>query len=709
VAGELANSTDLDSYRMVETFTRADLIGTASGFLLFFLFLFVPGYVSGWLLDLFGFRARGLLARCAIATPVSVGIFPAITYLLWRWSIHAVWALYASLFIAFLILVVYDWRVWLRRPSTSRRRLMVLAIVAGWVVLGTVCLVDMQIGDRLYFSSVANDYMFRTAVTSSVSRTGVPPHNPYYFPGHAVPLRYHYFWYLQPSLVEQLGGVMVAARHAMLASTLWSGIGLMAAVAMYLRFFRSDGAIDLDKRMLAGIALLSVTGLDILPAALFTLLGHPLPNIDVWNEQVTSWVTSVFWVPHHVASLVACLTGFLVLWYDSVLGRSAMKSGVIAGVMFASAAGLSVYVTLVFAAFVGIWAGIRLLKRSWREVAGICVSGVVAVAFASPYLLELRGGSSGQSSGGGPMVQLTVRQFYLADEVVRSFCPGHEGFISVVDLLLLPVNYFLELGFFFAVGAVILTVWWPNRRVLRRDQVCGFIMLATSVVLCTFLRSGVITNNDLGWRGFLPAQFILLIWGAELFSSGLFSNPLFARWRFAVVSLLILGVAGSLYEVFMVRLFYVVSGHHAFSGDTGGKRTYALREVYERVNTMTGPNAIVQQNPNGSPGDVYYGLYADHQTAAETLACGAIFGGDPRACGGIIDVLHDVFDTGTVDASAIDGVCGRLSINILVVKDLDPVWKDAGSWVWHRQPLVANDFGRAYGCGGGDLNSPRAR
>ena len=62
-----------------------------------------------------------------------------------------------------------------------------------------------------------------------------------------------------------------------------------------------------------------------------------------------------------------------------------------------------------------------------------------------------------------------------------------------------------------------------------------------------------------------------------------------------------------------------------------GERTYALRQVYERLKSELPGNALVQQNPNGVPGDLFYGLYADRQTAAETSSCGVAFGGAGRA------------------------------------------------------------------------------
>ena len=89
----------------------SDLIATSAAFALFALFIFIPGYVFGWLLDVFGFRRHALLARFAISTPLSIAVFPILTYLLWRWSLVAAWTLYAGCWIAFLALVPGDARL----------------------------------------------------------------------------------------------------------------------------------------------------------------------------------------------------------------------------------------------------------------------------------------------------------------------------------------------------------------------------------------------------------------------------------------------------------------------------------------------------------------------------------------------------------------------------------------------------------------------
>jgi len=472
-----------------------------------------------------------------------------------------------------------------------------------------------------------------------------------------------------------------------------------------LRFFQPKGAINLERRTLVGVALLSVTGLDIVPVTLLGLVQrHPVLSIEGWNNPVISWVASVLWAPHHVAGLIACLTGFLVIWYPSPSFRHRIYAGATAGLMFASAVGLSIYVTFVFAVFLAIWLAITFVRKHQQSVVVICVSGIVALAASSPYLFELSGGSTGQRSGGGSFVQFTVREFTVAQTIVESIWPRQPWLVPIANLLLLRMNYMLELGFFFTVG---LMQWRRMRRgkdFFNHKELCGFTMAATSVLLCTFLRSGVISLNDLGWRGFLVAQFILLIWATELWDEGFVpfrakirseeEKALFGGSRRPpILALLVLGVAGSVYEVSMVKFYYLRSS-------TSGDRTYLLRQIYQDLKKRLPVQAVVQQNPNSVPGDVFYGLYADRQAAAETSQCGVVFGGDPALCSSVITPINDLFEKpGAVSADRVDAVCKDLSVDALVAKNPDKVWADKSSWVWQRQPVLSNEYARAFLCG----------
>jgi len=703
---------------MTEHFMFQDLIASLLATFLFLLVAFVPGYVFGWLFDVLDFRRRSLLSRFAICIPLSISFCPILAYLLWRWSFVAVFIMYGTIFLGFLILIVSESCLWRLRRPLSRNATVFLAIAAGWIVIGLFCLIDLQIGDRLYFPVVSYDNTLRTAITASISRTGVPPQNPYFFPGRSFPLRYHYFWFLLCSIVDQLGGNAVSPRHAIIAGTLWCGIALMAIIALYMRFFQPKGATDVERRSVLAVALLSVTGLDILPVCLIAILNHRLvPTIENWNGAVMAWITSVVWSPHQVAGLVAYLTGFLVIWNALHLTgvRKRTVATAIGGLCYATGVGMSIYVTFAFVVFVAMWLFITLLKKQWSAAAMIGVSGLIALAASAPYLLELRTGAPGGATGGGPfqlnVVTLTVARAVLEDPLRRV----QAWWLPLVYVMLLPLTYLLELGFFFA----ILDLQWKRMRrgLFTHPDLCGFTIVAASILTSVFIRSSVIAANDLARRGIMLAQFMLLLWAADMWHEGALapSDHVAAarrpRCSRPLTILLLLGVAGSLYEACMLRCFPIISDRFAIPkyaflalDRNLGKRTYAVRQVYETLKRVLPGDAVVQHNPNTNPGDLPYGLYADRQAAAETAQCGVVFGGDTKLCDGVIAQVNRLFQQPlAVDANEVDSVCRQLSIDALIVKDTDNVWADHNDWVWKRDPYIANDYARAFLCGTGRL------
>ena len=123
-------------------------------------------------------------------------------------------------------------------------------------------LVDLPVGgDRLYTSVTSADQAYRTAFTDTVTRTSIAhPINPLGYLDGPAPLRYHYFWFILCSLVDQVGGAWVPARQALFASVIWCGIALACTIAAYLRFFVSDGGTISSRWIFIGVLLLTVTG-----------------------------------------------------------------------------------------------------------------------------------------------------------------------------------------------------------------------------------------------------------------------------------------------------------------------------------------------------------------------------------------------------------------------------------------------------------------
>jgi hypothetical protein len=419
----------------------------------------------------------------------------------------------------------------------------------------------------------------------------------------------------------------------------------------------------------------------------------------------------VFWQPHSIAALIACATGLLVIFDASRRSemRARLSGATVGGAAFASGLGLSVYIAFVFGIFMMVWV-VALLFRGRRHAAQLTsIAGALALVLSIPYLLELF--AKGSGNGGAP-IAFSIRSFYFAEALLSASGSDHGWRVPLANALSLPLNYFLELGFFFVVG---IRQWRKIRdqRSVSDEDACGIAMLATSMLICTFLRSNTISNNDLGWRGIVFAQFVLLIWGAELWDNGLFParKTLFS----AVGAMLALGAAATVYDVTMLRIYpillddldipryaWLAADHHL------GDRSYALREVYEKLRSELPKDALVQQNPNRSPGDLFYGLYADRQTAAETRECGVVFGGTAALCPGILTPITELFaQSGKLDSAQVAVVCRKLSIAALVVKDTDSVWNDKASWVWKEEPLIGNAYSRAFLCGAGNGGTTR--
>ena len=108
-----------------------------------------------------------------------------------------------------------------------------------------------------------------------------------------------------------------------------------------------------------GVAILLVTGLDLLPAVTgywfsssYQAADIVSPSIEWWNEQVSAWVGAVLWVPHHIVGFTVCMFAFLLIneRFTATHGRQNSRIYLlIATLALASSFGMSIWVTFVAA------------------------------------------------------------------------------------------------------------------------------------------------------------------------------------------------------------------------------------------------------------------------------------------------------------------------------------------------------------------------
>lgn len=678
---------------MLSNFTLQDILGTTFAFCLFPLVIIFPGYVFGWAFDLFEFRARLLPTRFAISLLLSIAISPIFYYLtasLFSLNIALIFtALIASVFV---ILLIYE------RPTLPHddQWRVFFWVSLGWAVFAIFCLVDLEWGNHeLYYSVVSYDYTTRVSVIDAMTRTGVPPINPSYYPGHYVKLTFlYFFWYILGSVIDIVGGKLVDARTALFASVIWCGIALMALVAFYLRLRDGRTAGKIWWRAFAGVASLSVSGLDIIPAIAIMSYGHgAIGDMEHWNEIISAWVGSLLWVPHHVGGLIAGIVGVMLVY--SARGQTYNKiiiSLVFSGAAFASALGLSVWVTLVFVLFWGLWMLFLYFQKEQRALLlPMLIAGVFALLLSAPFLLGLfSGGGAGNARGVFP-VTFDVRSFRLVDPFFEN-----SSFLlrSFARLIFLPLNYFSELGFFFLVAFVWLRT---NKDSLGKNPFyfAEALLLGVSFFIGTFARSTFIVNNDLGWRAWLPGQFILLIWGVDILEDFLKSpRPRFVlsqKTKYTLVLLVVLGISTSLLDVTLLRFaYYFVYGPEA------GRQFYSARQAYTIISETLPEDIIVQYNPS-IPVNRPSGLYGMRQSAISDRTSYGVPLSEYKAK---VAEVSEIFNVKKAqDWSPLDFLCDKHSIDVIVVANSDPLWESLDVLEKYRTALYADDLYAVYFCG----------
>ena len=666
-------------------FTASDTLLSLSAFLLLGVFLVPPGYALGWLLNLVSFRQRPAHWRILLSLPLSIALTPILVYRLGLFSLG--WPI-GVLYGVFLLLAAWKFQV----RGVHVRRAVWVAIASCFLVV-VLSLVDLQFGHRLYYSVAAYDYSFRAAITGAFVRAShLPASNPFFFAGAPQPFRYHYFWFLIAALPIRLsellfGHTALAPRYAVVASSVWVALGLMSIATLYVHFVLALG----NRVALFAFALFGVSGLDIvpmIPQQLASFWNSDLPfyaTVDWWNaDQVTGWLDTVLWVPHAAAALIACLTGFLILWNSE---RFRWQTALGAALAFASATGISVYVTAVFAAICLFWTLYLILQRDWPAVGMLVFTAACAALLAAPFLRELNVSGTGHTA----FARFTIRNFDPWLQLLEYFKIENVWATGFGNLVLLPLNYFLELGVFLVAGLAIGRAWL---RSLKPGEVALSIMVVVPLVFCSFVRSATISMNDLGARGMLMAQFAMLLMAAVwLAGPGL-------RSRIGKATLAI-GIATSVYEFALLRTFEIASDHNLvgradeIAGDPdSGLRGYSARVVYQALDRTLPQSAVVQHNPDGNH-DILAGLYTDRQFAIRDLPTAITFTGNATAPEKAFASVAALFNGERNDAKA---VCHDNLIDVLVVKDNDPAWQNKAGWVWTLPALSRADRAIALNC-----------
>lgn len=694
-------------------FTVYDIAGVTLALLLYSLIFIFPGHVLGWLLNLFNFRKRTSIVQALMAMPVSVAVIPALLFLLYRLINYQVVLITLLAFSLGSLFVFTRFYVPFKKDNVYLKLSALFAFL--WAILSVLALVDLQISDSLYLSVNSYDFTTRVSVTNAITYTGVPPVNPSYYPGRPIALNsLYYYWYVLASVVDQIGGKFVTPYHSMVASVSWAGLLLFATLATYLRIRDNLTSGNSWRKSFVGIQLFAIGGLDIIMVSLFMVVFYfginKIPfqgRLEGWNMPIMSWMNALAWVPHHLAAALACMTALAIsLQHIEQAYTRRIPLSIVVGLAFASAFGLSVWVMFVFAIFWLVWGISLAFEKKYQQVIFMLASGIYALMFASLFLVGIFSDGGTTSPGGGLPISFYVRPF-----VLTSLLPIASPLaINFLNFLFLPLNYLFELGFFFFIAVV----WF--REVYRKTETpslfykAEILLVLVVTVILTFFYSNIIAINDLGIRGWIPVQFVLVVWGADV----IFQCCEFDKWlslkmfkpirgtktlRLVLSMTMLIGMATMSSEFLALRfwhMFVSANGADLYLLNPEGKRAYSARSAYEFLNEILPRDVIVQYNPSVVL-DRPVGLYSIHPSAISDRSA---YGLSQETFASKVEAVAQIFNLSNAkDWKQIDELCEENFIDVLVVTDTDQLWTEIQFLSEQRKPLYQDDYYAAFACG----------
>ena len=680
-----------------------------------------PGYVAAWFTNLHGFRRRSLMERLFWSVPLSISLSTISAVLIGRFfSLEAVPVLFVLCGVMFFGCLAWEWhqlrrsgKKWLfgLRPLGG----IGIALVLAWSVFSVLSMIDFQRGQQLYQSLTFFDHGTRVNWADAILRTGLPPHNFFYFFEQAANLRYYYFWLVDCAVVAQI--TQIPMRVIVIVSCIWSGFSLAALVGLYLKHFFQVGA-RLRKQFLVSIGLLAIAGPYIVVDVwdIFFLHQSP-PGIEVWPEgQITSWIDNFFYYPHHVASLVCCMFAFLLaLIAKEGRGVQRFSTAVIIGASFASAFGLSIYIAFAFFLIMLAWGIWQLaVERGPGPILYLAAGGVLAAILLRPYLHELNQGSSKMQ--GGHVFAFSVRETIspaglVASPLLHNLAAVHPVRArAIAKLILMTPGYAVELGLYFFVLIAYLVPRWRAGKPLNFAQRTLLFLTFATFPFISFIRSEVLKVNDFGIHGGMFIEFPLLLLASDVVlgwnrdkqnavpveGQQSFHLPL---WLTSGARLcLFLGALTTVYIATILRFGILVSPE--VKDHKLPHKAYISALGYAKLNASIAHDAIVQFNPK-SP-DMFWSNIdladIDHQAAMDIDQpwCGSELGGDPSGCPAMIAAIPPLFLHATAETA--QTVCRTYHIDYLVANIYDPAWNDKTSWVWTLPPVVSDPEFRTLDC-----------
>lgn len=497
----------------------------------------------------------------------------------------------------------------------------------------------------------------KIALVTEIMRSGVPAANPFFSElGAPERVSYYYLWHFSAAMMGLASGVSGWEADAALTwftafASLLTVIGL--AVQISGRAWAALFAVAIAVTGSARAVVEHLFGVD----AAYSVVGG-VTGFGPWLSQVA-------WAPQHVASATSAVLACCVLM--QMPGRRGATPVIVLALLAAASIESSVWVGLTFAVASVAIGVMRLWTLPAAErgpfLLGAAVAAALAIALAAPYVFD-QITTIGARDGGPP---ITVGPLPVLGDAFP------ETLRRLLDLPAFWLVYLpLELPASYPAGIVMLCLVvaaaWSRRR--TDETALGLAVLAVTSLLVTWLLvSNLGGNNDLSWRGALPAILLLIAFAA----AGM------ARWTVtrarASVALALVAVVFGLPN----GIAFIIGSWSAPPGASAAvfAKTPAM---WEAVRRHTSPHERVANNPQfladvtAWPVNISWALLADRRACYTGNNLAIPFAPVSAARRNSIEAQFDRVFAGNPNADDIREMATRLRCDVVVIVPQDGAW-----------------------------------
>ena len=372
----------------------------------------------------------------------------------------------------------------------------------------------------------------KIAIIDDIVRLGLPPGNPFFAAlGAHSGLAYYYLWHFSAAMLGAAVGA--SGWEADIALTWFTAFGSLALMIGL--------AAEFGGRRLAPLLVVLLSLAASLRPILRLVFGPPsLGRALTSGPWPQSWIFQASWAPQHLASASCVVIAVLIIsrlasprsWplvplLAVVVAAGFESSTWVGGVIFAVGA-LPIGVAFV------------LTKDDARARIDLLLKGAVAIilvaAISFPFFRDEYLATAARAAG----FPIALRPF----AVLGGFLP--QSLRRPLDLLAFwAILLVVQLPAIYLAGVAAMAGALAHRAaaVAERRLIVGFALLAGASLVVPWLFASTIANNDLAWRGVLPAILVLTSFAASGLSRWLGTAP---RLGMAAIACWAIGIPGGL-------------------------------------------------------------------------------------------------------------------------------------------------------------------